>query len=64
VSEAPLLDSPAGSQIADELCSEFGVERSLIEALITAVQSQAGKVRRRGLFDQFDGLLADPRPEE
>lgn len=54
-----LLDEPREREKLDEICRAHGVDPATLRSLVAVVRGQAGKLRRRGLYDQFDDLLGD-----
>lgn len=52
-----LLDSETGRDIVRRKCRKEGIRISLLEDLVEAELAQAGKLRKRGLFERFDEIL-------
>jgi hypothetical protein len=55
-----LLEDPQSAAALESLCDRRGLDPTVARALVAAVRSQAGRLRRRGLGDQFDQLLGGP----
>lgn len=53
----PLIDSSLGRDAIERLCRLEGLRPDTARDLVETVRAQSGR-RRRGLFDQFDALLA------
>lgn len=53
----PMFASEAGQALADRLAREFGVDQTMLNALIEARDRHSGKLRRKGLFQAFDTIL-------
>lgn len=52
-----LLDSETGRDIVRRKCRKEGIPISLLEDLVAAELEQAGKLRKRGLFERFEEIL-------
>lgn len=59
-----LLSSPEGRERLERICGQRNLDPATLRGLVTAVRSQAGKLRRHGLYAAFDVLLADGSSEE
>ena len=57
----PLLESDEANDPLVGLCEPDKLKPDVARALVAAVRGQKRPARRRGLFDQFDTLLADDR---
>jgi hypothetical protein len=57
----PLFDSGDAREVLKKKCREAKIPIKLLEDLVEAEIEQIGKLRKRGLRDQFD-LLLDPNP--
>lgn len=58
-----LLDSKAGRQALQGFCEGQGLSANVALDLVKAVEGQAGRARRRGLFEQIDDILAESEPK-
>lgn len=54
-----LLEKGEGRELLKKYCRKIGVSVRLIEELVRVELDQIGRVRRRGLNDQFDELLSE-----
>lgn len=52
-----LLDSETGRDIVRRKCRKEGVRIAVVEELVAAELEQAGKLRKRGLFERFEEIL-------
>lgn len=57
-----LLDSETGRAIVRKHCRKAGIPITELEDLVAEEIKQAGKLRKRGLFEEFDQILG--RSEE
>ena len=53
-----LLEKGEGRELLKKYCREIGVSVHIIEELVRVELDQVGRVRRRGMFDRFDEILA------
>ena len=53
----PIMKSEAGQRALAELAAERELSPNCLAELLEAVERQSGKLRRRGLFQEFDGIL-------
>lgn len=54
-----LLANEQGKKLIREKCQEAGFDIGIFEALVDAELDQVGKMRRAGLWDDFESILAD-----
>ncbi|MDR6875010.1 hypothetical protein J2Y55_006051 [Bosea sp. BE125] len=59
-----LLDSETSRRRLEQICRDRGLDPARVAELVAIVRSQKGKLRRRGLFEQFDELLSEPEKVE
>ena len=59
-----LLKSEEGRSLVKKKCRAAGMPISLIEDLIEAELHQQGKMRKAGLWEEFDRILDTSAPEE
>lgn len=52
-----LLKSPEGRKLVRSKCAEMGLDISVLEQLIDAEVGQLGKLRKRGLYEDFDEVF-------
>jgi hypothetical protein len=52
-----LLEKGEGRELLKKYCRDLGVSVQVIEQLVRVELDQVGRVRRRGMFDQFDEIL-------
>lgn len=52
-----LLKSPEGRKLVRSKCVEMGLDISVLEQLIDAEVGQLGKLRKRGLYEDFDEVF-------
>lgn len=57
-SHVVLLQSEEGRQLVRSKCAQAGLEISVLEQLIAAEIDQQGKLRKHGIGDKFDEILA------
>ncbi|MGZ8284175.1 MAG: hypothetical protein ACXWUZ_03825 [Allosphingosinicella sp.] len=53
----PILRSEAGGRALVELAADRELAPEVLEALLDAIERHAGKLSRRGLFQEFDSIL-------
>ena len=58
-----LLEGGEGRELVKRKCREAGVKINTIEKLVDAELSQQGKLRKRGLYDEFDHIFDEDIPE-
>lgn len=58
-----LLDSKAGRDALAGFCGGQALSPETALKLVQAVEAQAGRARRRGLFDQIDEILTEGEPK-
>jgi hypothetical protein len=54
----PLFDPGDGRELLKKRCREAKIQISVLEALVEAELRQMGKLKRRGLFEEIDEILA------
>jgi hypothetical protein len=59
-----LLKSEEGRALVKKKCRAAGVKISVVEELIDAELGQQGKMRKAGLWEEFDRIFDDATPEE
>jgi hypothetical protein len=59
-----LIDAAEGKDDVIAACKAQGLDATVLRALVAAVRSREGQLRRRGLFDQFDSLLGLGDPSD
>lgn len=62
-----LLEKGEGRKLLKEHCRRIGISVKTIEELVRLELDQVGRIRKRGLFDQFEEALSstpDPAPTE
>jgi hypothetical protein len=59
-----LLEKGEGRDLLKKRCRAIGVSVKIIEELVKVELEQVGRVRRRGMFDQFDDILARAADEK
>lgn len=59
-----LLKTAEGRMLVREKCRAAGVDISLVEQLIEAELDQQGKMRKAGLWAEFDRVFDEAAPEE
>ena len=52
-----LLKSPEGRKLVRKQCAAMGLDISVLEQLIEAEVGQLGKLRKRGLWEDFDEIF-------
>lgn len=52
-----ILTSETGKGLVETLAAEAGLAPELLHALLKATEDQAGKLRRKGLYQAFDQIL-------
>jgi hypothetical protein len=53
----PVLASDAGKRALAELAAERELDQQAFTRLLEAVERHSGKLRRRGMFQEFDAIL-------
>ena len=53
----PVLSSDSGKRALVELAAERELDPEAFARLLEAVERHSGKLRRRGLFQEFDAIL-------
>ena len=53
----PIMTSEAGQRALAELAAERELSAECLAELLEAAERQSGKLRRRGLFQEFDRIL-------
>lgn len=56
-----LLRLPAGQALLERLAAERGLDASVVEDVLGALEEHAGMLRRRGLFQRFDAIFDKAR---
>jgi hypothetical protein len=59
-----LIDGPDAAPSLKAACEARGLDELVLRELINAVRGRNGQLRRRGLYDQFDSLLAPRAGDE
>lgn len=59
-----LLKSEEGRSLVKKKCRENGIRLSVLEDLIEAELDQQGKMRKAGLWEEFDRIFDDAAPED
>ncbi|MCY4221680.1 MAG: hypothetical protein OXC65_10470 [Thiotrichales bacterium] len=59
-----LMRSEKGRALVREKCKAAGLDIAVLERLIAAELDQIGKMKRRGLKDDFDEIFADLNEDE
>lgn len=54
-----LMRSEKGRALVREKCKEAGLDMAVLERLIEAELDQVGKLKKRGLWVNFDEIFAD-----
>nr|VFJ55926.1 MAG: hypothetical protein BECKFM1743A_GA0114220_101584 [Candidatus Kentron sp. FM]VFJ58591.1 MAG: hypothetical protein BECKFM1743C_GA0114222_102292 [Candidatus Kentron sp. FM]VFK11146.1 MAG: hypothetical protein BECKFM1743B_GA0114221_101694 [Candidatus Kentron sp. FM] len=52
-----LLKSSEGRKLVREKCASMGLELGVLELLVEAEVGQLGKLRKRGLWEEFDEVF-------
>jgi len=58
-SASHLLETELGVFALAQMCAPEKLSPQTALALVDAVRAQSGRARRRGLFDQIEGILSD-----
>ncbi|MGE3424883.1 MAG: hypothetical protein AB7N24_22775 [Dehalococcoidia bacterium] len=58
-----LLNSEEGRALVKQKCRAAGIKISMLEELIEAELDQQGKMRKAGLWEEFDRIL-DPAEDQ
>lgn len=59
-----LLDTDDGRQLVRKKCEDAGISMAVFEALVNAEIEQQGKMRKAGLWDEFDRVFDTALTEE
>ena len=59
-----LMRSEKGRALVREKCKVSGLDITVLERLIEAELDQVGKLRKRGLWEDFDEIFADLDEDE
>ena len=59
-----LMRSEKGRALVREKCKSSGLDITVLERLIGAELDQVGKLRKRGLWEDFDEIFADLDEDE
>ncbi len=59
-----LLNNEEGRNLVRKKCRAAALRMSLLEELIEAELDQQGKMRKAGLWDEFDRILDTAFPED
>ena len=59
-----LLKSENGRRLVREKCKAAGLNISVLERLVHAELDQSGKLRKRGITEDFDEIFAELDSEE
>ena len=59
-----LMRSEKGRALVREKCKASGLDITVLERLIGAELDQVGKLRKRGLWEDFDEIFADLDEDE
>lgn len=59
-----LMQSDEGRQLVRKACKEAGLDMAVLERLIDAELDQVGKLRKRGLWLEFDEIFGEVDAEE
>ena len=59
-----LLQSENGRRLVREKCKAAGLKMTVLEQLIHAELDQSGKLRKRGINTDFDGIFGSLDEEE
>ena len=59
-----LLEKGEGRTLLKAACRKRGISVKTIEELVRVEIDQVGRVRRRGMFDQFDEILSKAEDSE
>lgn len=54
----PLFEPGEGRELLKRRCRELKVPINVLEALVEAELKQVGKMRKRGLYEEFDEILS------
>lgn len=52
-----LLETDEGRQLVRKKCEDAGISMAAFEALVNAELDQQGKMRKAGLWDDFDRIF-------
>lgn len=59
-----LLEKGEGRKLLKEHCRRIGVSVKTIEELVKIELDQVGRIRKRGLFEQFEDVLSSTSDAE
>ncbi len=59
-----LLETDEGRQLVRKKCEDAGISMAVFEALVNAEVEQRGKLRKAGLWDEFDRVFDTVFAEE
>lgn len=59
-----LLNSDEGRALVRKKCRAAGIRIAVLEELIEAELGQQGKMRKAGLWEEFDRILDEPTLED
>ena len=59
-----LLKSENGRRLVREKCKAAGLDIAVLERLVHAELDQSGKLRKRGITEDFDEIFAELDSEE
>jgi len=59
-----LLMSEEGRKLAQRKCKAAGLDLSVLRKLIDAEVNQMGKLRKRGLYEDFDEIFGEIDEED
>ena len=59
-----LMRSEKGRALVREKCKGSGLDMAVLERLIGAELDQVGKLRKRGLWEDFDEIFSDLDEDE
>jgi len=59
-----LLQSETGRQLVREKCKTAGLDMAVLEQLIDTELDHSGRLRRRGIYENFDGIFTELDGEE
>lgn len=56
-----LLRTPEGQELLERLSRDRGIDPSVVDELLEAIDEHAGMLRRRGLYQKFDAVFDKAR---
>lgn len=59
-----ILQSGSGRRLVREKCKAANLDMAVLEQLIDAELDHSGKLRKRGIYEDFDGIFAALDAEE